>query len=90
MSEFTIEELKRIMKESAGEDESLIVEGDVMDMTFEDLGYDSLALMETTSRVERSLAVKLPEEEWQAAVMVERSTPRDLLRFVNSRLTGRV
>jgi act minimal PKS acyl carrier protein len=90
MSEFTIEDLKRIMRESAGEDESPTVDGDVLDVTFQDLGYDSLALMETTSRVERALAVKLPEDEWQAAVLVESSTPRDFLRFVNSRLAGRV
>jgi act minimal PKS acyl carrier protein len=90
MKEFTLDDLREIMRQSAGEDESIKVDGAVLDVTFQDLGYDSLALMETTSRVERALSVKLPEDEWQAAVLVESSTPRDLLRFVNSRLSNRV
>ena len=82
MNEFTIDDLKQVMRESAGEDAAGTLEGDVLDSSFEELGYDSLALMETTSRIERGLSVTLPEEE-----MADVSTPRDLLAFVNSRLT---
>jgi minimal PKS acyl carrier protein len=82
MNEFTIDDLKRIMRESAGEDDSGTLDGDVLDSSFEELGYDSLALMETTSRIERALSVTLPEED-----MADVSTPRDLLAFVNGQLT---
>ena len=74
-----MDDLKKVMRESAGEDGAL--DGDVLDSSFEELGYDSLALMETTSRIERALSVTLPEEE-----MADVSTPRDLLAFVNSRV----
>jgi act minimal PKS acyl carrier protein len=80
MNEFTMDDLRKVIRESAGEDGTL--DGDVLDSSFEELGYDSLALMETTSRIERALSVTLPEEE-----MADVSTPRDLLAFVNSQLT---
>jgi minimal PKS acyl carrier protein len=82
MNEFTIEDLKRVMRESAGDDGSGALDGDVLDSSFEELGYDSLALMETTSRIERLLEISLPEED-----MADVGCPRDLLTFVNSRLT---
>lgn len=81
MNKFTMDDLKKIMRESAGEDSGML-DGDVLDSSFEELGYDSLALMETTSRIERALSVTLPEED-----MADVSTPRDLLSFVNSQLT---
>jgi len=80
MNEFTMDDLRKVMRESAGEDGTL--DGEVLDSSFEELGYDSLALMETISRIERALSVTLPEEE-----MADVSTPRDLLAFVNSQLT---
>ncbi|HEX5404390.1 MAG TPA: acyl carrier protein [Pseudonocardiaceae bacterium] len=82
MNEFTMDDLRKIMRESAGEDGSGTLDGDILDNSFEELGYDSLALMETTSRIERALSVTLPEED-----MADVSTPRDLLAFVNGQLT---
>jgi act minimal PKS acyl carrier protein len=76
MSEFTIDDLKRIMRQCAGEDESVGLDG---------LGYDSLALLETASRTEREFGVKLPEE-----LMGDVATARDYLSFVNGRLAERV
>ena len=85
MPEFTIDDLKRIMRECAGEDESAGLDGDILDKSFDELGYDSLALLETASRTEREFHVKLPEEE-----LGEVSTARQYLTFVNGRLTQRV
>lgn len=85
MGQFTIEDLQRIMRESAGEDEGANLDGDVLDRTFNDLGYDSLAVLETASRVERTFAISLPEEE-----LADVQTPRDFVAFVNTRLTQRV
>lgn len=81
---FTIEDLKRFMRESAGEDEELNLDGEVLDRTFEELGYDSLAVMETTSRIERELKVSLPEEDLAGI-----ATPRQYVGFVNGQLSAR-
>ena len=51
MSEFTMDDLRRVMQEAAGENRHL--EGDVLDQPFTELGYDSLALLEAAARVER-------------------------------------
>ncbi|MFJ8622711.1 acyl carrier protein [Kitasatospora sp. NPDC093550] len=84
MSEFTIDDLKRIMRDCAGEEESVDLDGEILDARFEELGYDSLALIETTSRIAREFGVRLPEEE-----LGEVGTVRDLLVLVNERLSVR-
>lgn len=78
MSELTIGRLREVMRECAGEDESVNLDADIMDITFIDLGYDSLALLETASRLEREFGVALPEE-----TVTEIETPRELISLVN-------
>lgn len=80
MRDLTIEELARIMRTCAGVDESVSLDGDIYDVAFSDLGYDSLALMETTARVEREFGLSLPDETAAA------KTPRDFLNAVNAHL----
>jgi act minimal PKS acyl carrier protein len=80
----TADTLKDIMRACAGEDESVNLDADFESSTFEDLGYDSLALLETTSRVERLYGVKLPEEE-----LSELHTPAEFLTLVNKYLHDR-
>jgi acyl carrier protein len=82
MRELTIEELRRIMRECAGEDESVNLDGDVSDTAFSDLGYDSLAMMETAAKIEREFGLQLPED--MAAV----ETPRAFLTVVNHHLNA--
>ena len=43
MPQFTLEDLKRVLREAAGEDESVDLDGGIMDTEFGELGYDSLA-----------------------------------------------
>ncbi|MEU1821016.1 MULTISPECIES: acyl carrier protein [Streptomyces] len=81
MSVFTIDELIRIMRECAGEDEAGDLTPDVADQDFDLLGYDSLALMATASRVEREHGLRLPEEE-----MAEIRTPAAFVALVNEEL----
>lgn len=81
MSAMTIEDLRAILVSCAGEDESTDTGTDISDVLFEELGYDSLALMETAARIERDFGVRLPEE-----MMVELKTPRALLDLVNDNL----
>ncbi len=73
----TIDDLRRIMTECAGEDETVNFDGDILDTPFVDLGYDSLALMETASRIKEEFGITVPDEE---IAVVE--TPRLLLRAV--------
>jgi acyl carrier protein len=79
MSEFTMDDLRRVMKEAAGE--NLRLEGDVLDKQFTELGYDSLALLEAAARVERSTGAQIGDDD-----IADISTPRDFIQLVNSRL----
>ncbi|MFI8931136.1 acyl carrier protein [Streptomyces sp. NPDC053474] len=85
MTAFEIEDLVRLLRECAGEEETVDLDGDILDTTFEDLGYDSLALFNTVSRIERDYSLTLPDE-----VVVEARTPRHLLDLVAAGLAERV
>jgi minimal PKS acyl carrier protein len=79
----TLDQLRQIMRDCAGEDELVDLDGDIADVSFDDLGYDSLARLETASRVERRFNITLPEEE-----MGDINSPSDFLAFVNARLAA--
>ena len=81
-SEFTLEALKRILLEGAGASEEVDLDGDILDMEFEALGYESLALLETGGRIEREFGISLDD----SALTVAR-TPRALIDVVNAHLS---
>jgi act minimal PKS acyl carrier protein len=83
--EVTIDDLKRILREAAGEDEGINLDGDILDQTFTDLGYDSLALLETGGRIEREHGISLDD-----STIADSKTPRALLAAVNEQLAARV
>jgi len=85
MAGFTIDDLRRSLRAAAGEDESIDLDGDIMDSEFGELGYDSLAILETASHIERGFQVRLPEDE-----VGEQQTPRAFIDFVNSILREKV
>ncbi|MFC9975261.1 acyl carrier protein [Spirillospora sp. NPDC050679] len=78
MTRFTLDELIQIMRECAGEDEALPLDASAADTDFDALGYDSLALMEAASRVEREYGLVLPEED-----LADIRTPAQFVAFVN-------
>ena len=78
MRELTIPRLMEIMRECAGAGEDGDFDGDVADRAFDELGYDSLALLETASRIERDYGLRLPDE-----AVTEARTPRAFLDLVN-------
>jgi act minimal PKS acyl carrier protein len=80
----TMERLVDILRESAGEDESVNLDGDVLDSPFTDLGYDSLALYNTVGRVEREYGIRLPED-----LVSDSTTPRNLIDAVNGAVPSR-
>ncbi|MET7648851.1 acyl carrier protein [Streptomyces sp. NPDC005426] len=82
---FTLDDLRRILIEAAGADESYNLDGDILDTDFEELGYESLALLETGGRIEREYGISLDEEVLSIA-----NTPRLLIDTVNSGLVSLV
>ncbi|MFE9176420.1 acyl carrier protein [Streptomyces sp. NPDC007126] len=79
--EFTIDDLKRILREGAGADEGVNLDGEITDTDFESLGYESLAMLETGGRIEREFGVTLDDD-----TLTEAKTPRALIEAVNALL----
>ncbi|GLZ15457.1 actinorhodin polyketide synthase acyl carrier protein [Actinomadura sp. NBRC 104425] len=75
----TIDDLGRILREAAG----IELGPDAADQPFADLGYDSLALLETGSRIEREYGVRLEDD-----TLTEAETPTALLDVVNRHLAA--
>ncbi|MFD7666456.1 acyl carrier protein [Streptomyces sp. NPDC059788] len=75
----TLKELTTLLRECAGVDEGVDLDGDVLDVPFDDLGYDSLAVLQTTGVIERDYGIQLPDD-----TVAEASTPRLLLEFINA------
>jgi minimal PKS acyl carrier protein len=78
---FTLAELKQILRGAAGTAEGIDLDGDILDIGFDELGYDSLALLETGGRIEREYGVRLDD-----SALVDASTPRALLATINAHL----
>ncbi|MFC8365545.1 acyl carrier protein [Streptomyces griseorubiginosus] len=84
MATMTLDDLRRILAECAGSEEGFDAPAeDVLDSLFEDLGYDSLALMETTARIKQEFGVHIPDDE-----ITEVETPRALIDLVNGQITA--
>ena len=77
----TIEDIRRIMAACAGENDNTPLDETVLDWDFDDLGYDSLALMETAALIAKEYRVQIPDED-----ITTLRTPRQLLDFVNGAL----
>ena len=81
--ELTLDDLRRILRSVAGEAEGAGLDGDILDVTFTDLGYDSLALLETAGQIERERDLQLDE-----STITEAQTPRQLLAAVTQQLVA--
>lgn len=80
---FELEDLKRVLLESAGAEETVDLDGDILDRRFDDLGYESLAMLETGRLIERALGITLPD-----AALTESGTPRALIATVNEHIAA--
>ncbi|WP_030205690.1 acyl carrier protein [Streptomyces sp. NRRL S-87] len=78
---FTLDDLKRILQEAAGVAEGVDLDGDILDTEFDVLGYESLALLEAGSLIEREYGISLDEEAVNDA-----NTPRAFIEVVNTQL----
>lgn len=81
LTTFTLEDLKRILLAGAGADENVNLDGEILDTEFELLGYESLALLETGSRIEREFGITLDD-----SVLTDAETPRALIAAINAQL----
>jgi len=75
--EVTLEDLMRILRECAGGEENVQLGGEVLDMEFDALGYDSLALLETVARITREYGIRIEDDSLEAP------TPRVFLELIN-------
>lgn len=78
-TEFTLDDLRRILREGAGADVDL--DADIAETEFVELGYESLALLETSGRIEREYGIRLDDDAFLSA-----TTPRALVDLVNANL----
>jgi len=83
MPKMTLTELTALLRACAGEEEGVDLDGDILDVPFTDLGYDSLAVLQTTGLIERELGISLDDE-----AVAEAATPKALLELVNGSPTA--
>ncbi|WP_156724686.1 acyl carrier protein [Streptomyces apocyni] len=75
----TLADLTRMLRESAGEEEGVDLDGDVIDTPFIDLGYDSLALLQVIGQIQREYGIEIPDD-----AVVDAETPGALLALINA------
>jgi len=81
--ELTVEDLISILRAAAGEDGTVDLDGDILNQTFEQLGYDSLALLEACGWIEREHGIELED-----STVADADTPHALLAIINAQLTA--
>jgi len=73
------EDLKRVLREGSGVADDVDLDGEVLDIDFQSLGYDSLALLETAARISREYKITLDDD-----LITSARTPRELLTVINA------
>ncbi len=81
MPEFGLDDVRRIIRSCAGVDESVDLDGDVLDVEFDDLGYDSLAVLESSAMVRREYGLTMPDD-----APAHMTTPRKMIEFIRALL----
>jgi act minimal PKS acyl carrier protein len=85
MDSFNLENLRAILLDCAGAADYVDLDDGFVDTTFSDLGYDSLALLEVQSRIERNLTISLPDN-----TICEAGTPSTAVAAINEQLATEV
>lgn len=80
MAAFTPEQLLEIMYACAGPGDHPELEGNVIDTPYEDLGFDSLSVLELATRIQQDLGVPFPDD-----AVAELTTPRSVIDYVNEK-----
>ncbi len=83
MKHFSEQQLRDIMHATAGETgDTTEFPGDFLDQEFSELDFDSLAVLEIATRIQQELQLSVSDE-----AIAEMKTPRNVLDFVNGKLT---
>jgi act minimal PKS acyl carrier protein len=80
----TPDDLIAIIRASAGEPEGGALDGENMDVAFDDLGYDSIQLLEIAAHIERKIDIALSDN-----IVAETRTIRELLLVIDAAVAGR-
>ena len=80
MAEFTVDDLRRILESSAGVVGIDWADSRTLETSFNDIGYDSLALLEFSASVQRERGIRIPDED-----VFEMVTPKLALDYINQR-----
>ncbi len=78
---FGLDDLRKIMRTCTGVDESVDLDSDIGNLTFESLGYDSLAVLEMAAKVQNQQGVFIPDDAAE-----ELTTPQSIVDYVASLL----
>ncbi len=81
---FSSDDLSGIMRQCAGLDHALSLDGAVLEISYEEMGFDSLALLEVQAEIERQLGVRFAEDAMELS-----STPAITISYVNDLLKTR-
>jgi act minimal PKS acyl carrier protein len=80
-STLSVDDFRRVLRKAAGA--GYPTGPDFLDTTFEDLGYDSLALLETASEIQREYGVRLTDD-----LIATATRPRDFLALINEAIAA--
>jgi minimal PKS acyl carrier protein len=83
MATFDMNDLRGIMHACAGPGDHPHLEGDVLDITYTDLEFDSLAVLELVTRIQQDFGIPFPDD-----AVEEMETPRNVLDYVNQQLVA--
>jgi act minimal PKS acyl carrier protein len=79
----TMDELRAILVACAGGEDIEALSGDVSGVSFDELGYDSLALIETAAKLKLEHSVEITDEQ-----ITEVRSPGELLGLINDRIAA--
>jgi act minimal PKS acyl carrier protein len=81
MPQLTMRELDATMREFQGQPDAPRLDGRSLDTSLQDLGFDSLVLLQTTGRIQQRYGVEIDRDGIAVA-----ETARELLEVMNSAL----
>jgi len=76
MSTFTLDDLRELLRRA---DEHADLDGDIANTQFVELGYDSLAVLEIASEIQRRFGVVVPDD-----AVLAMPTPAKAVEFINA------
>jgi act minimal PKS acyl carrier protein len=80
MTEFSITELRGVVRACVGEHDAAELDEAALDTEFADIGLDSLVVFEVATRLQDDRHIRISDDELEQV-----RTPRDLIDLVNGK-----